>query len=74
MKTVISATSGKPICMLCVLEQMRRMGGSFVKKLGEIWWHADATDRRLIETTWANCFMEYADHAERVNRCVHKCD
>lgn len=70
MDKTIRASNGKEICIYCVLEQMRTCGGAFVKKLGELWWSADTTNRIAVMTTWEGYFVENA------NDCVvykHKC-
>lgn len=61
-----------PVCIYCVLEAMRMHGGSFVKKLGELWWQADNTNKYKVVTHFANYFEEYAQEViAKKTRCRH---
>lgn len=62
----------KEVCIYCVLELFRRRGGDFVRILGQLWWQADATNKRKIVETWSNYFEEYAGYVlKERGRCRH---
>lgn len=63
---------GKQVCVYCILEQFRRMGGDFVKQLGLLWWHADQINKRKLVDCFSNYFEEYAAVViEKKARCCH---
>jgi hypothetical protein len=47
-----------------VAAAMRKYGGGFVSKLGELWQHGDPVNRGLIKLTWAAYWARYLAMAE----------
>jgi len=43
------------------VDAMETYGGSFVKALGNLARHADATNLEYIKTTWANLWAQYEE-------------
>ncbi len=51
-----------------IAEEMAKSGGSFVKKLAELFFRADGNNRLKIVTTWENYFddYDYINHPKRI--------
>jgi len=46
-------------------EAMINQGGSFMRGLGHLWLVSDNNNRNRIQTTWADKWAEYKEHAKR---------
>ena len=46
-------------------EAMINRGGSFMCGLGHLWMRGDDNNRNRIQTTWADEWAEYKEHAKR---------
>lgn len=50
---------------LKVVEMMEKYGGSFVKHLAQLCYHADPINLELIKKSWSNYWKQYKDMAEK---------
>jgi hypothetical protein len=55
-----------------VAAAMRTRGGSFVKKLGELWPLADSDNQRRIKAVWPEYWETYTKHAQQLQEQEHR--
>lgn len=49
----------------CTADAMKEFGGSFVKTLGELAWHADSINLKKIKNTWPEYWEEYRQKSHK---------
>lgn len=54
-----------------IVDAMRIYGGSFVKRLSELWRFADADNMRRIKATWPEYWDQYAEIAQKIRDREH---